>query len=197
MREGRATALRSRAGRRPAPAQPRKLFSPLLLCSWLNLRVKDADAGCARLRAMDVIGEDLEIDADVKTIADLPFHVMGRFPKPLTIGRCRDNDVLGLSSKELFERIRDLSLGLRALGVSPGDRVAIVAESRPEWIYVRLRDPRSGRRHGPDLPDPLGGTGSLHPSGLRRSPRDRLHAPAARQDCRRCGICCRRSRRSS
>ena len=85
------------------------------------------------LRKMDVT-EDLVIDADVRTIADLPFHITGRFPKPLTIGRCRGDEILGLSSKEMFERIRDLSLGLRTLGVSTGDRVAIIAESRPEWL---------------------------------------------------------------
>jgi long-chain acyl-CoA synthetase len=83
---------------------------------------------------MDVTGEDLEIDADVKTIADLPFHVMGRFPKPLMLGRCRGGEIVGLSSKEMFERIRDISLGLRTLGVSPGDRVALAAESRTEWL---------------------------------------------------------------
>jgi long-chain acyl-CoA synthetase len=79
------------------------------------------------------VTEDLAIDADVRTIADLPFHIMGRFPKPLTIGRCRGDEIIGLSSKEMFERVRDLSLGLRTLGVSSGDRVAIIAESRPEW----------------------------------------------------------------
>ena len=57
---------------------------------------------------------DVEIDPDVKTIADLPFHVMGRFPKPMALGRCRGDEVLEISSKEMFERIRDLSLGLRA-----------------------------------------------------------------------------------
>ena len=43
-----------------------------------------------------------------------------------------------MSSQELFERIRDLSLGLGALGVGPGDRVAIVSESRPEWIMCDM-----------------------------------------------------------
>ena len=78
------------------------------------------------------------VDRDVKTIADLPFHMMGRFPKPLTIGRCRGEEIVGLSSKDVFERIRDLSLGLRTLGVSSGDRVAIIAESRPEWLLCDL-----------------------------------------------------------
>ena len=81
---------------------------------------------------------DVAVDADVTTIADLPFHMMGRFPKPVTIGRCRGDEIIELSSKEVFERIRDLSLGLRALGISAGDRVAIISESRPEWLLCDL-----------------------------------------------------------
>jgi long-chain acyl-CoA synthetase len=44
----------------------------------------------------------------------------------------------GLSSKEFFERIRDVSLGFGALGIAAGDRVAIVSESRPEWLIADL-----------------------------------------------------------
>jgi long-chain acyl-CoA synthetase len=87
------------------------------------------------MRAAD---EGVEIDAAVNTIADLPFHMMGRFPRPRTIGRCRGEDIVWLSSKDVFERIRDISLGLRSLGVSGGDRVAIIAESRPEWLLCDL-----------------------------------------------------------
>jgi long-chain acyl-CoA synthetase len=72
------------------------------------------------------------------TIADLPFQVSGRHPKPLLVGRVRDGKIVGDSTKEWFERLRDLSLGLRALGVSPGDRVAIISESRPEWLLTDL-----------------------------------------------------------
>lgn len=81
---------------------------------------------------------DVDIASDVKTIADMPFHVMGRFPKPVTLGRCRGEQVIELSSKGVFDRIRDLSLGFRSLGVTRGDRVAIVAESRPEWLLCDL-----------------------------------------------------------
>jgi long-chain acyl-CoA synthetase len=74
----------------------------------------------------------------LQTVADLPFRMMGRFAKPLAIGQCRDATIEGLSSKAAFERVRDLSLGLGALGMSAGDRVAIVAESRPDWILCDL-----------------------------------------------------------
>jgi long-chain acyl-CoA synthetase len=77
-------------------------------------------------------------DAPITTIADLPFHVMGRFPKPLLIGRCRGGEVSGFSSNDLLERVRDLSLGLSSLGMSAGDRIAIISESRPEWIIADL-----------------------------------------------------------
>jgi long-chain acyl-CoA synthetase len=75
---------------------------------------------------------------DVATIADLPFHVMGRLSNPKLIGRCRGNEISSLSSKDVFERIRDLSLGFSALGMGPGDRVALVSESRPEWVLCDL-----------------------------------------------------------
>jgi long-chain acyl-CoA synthetase len=75
---------------------------------------------------------------DIRTIADLPFHFMGRFPKPLLIGRSRGGVVEGLSSKDAFEQIRELALGLKSLGVVAGDRVAIISESRPEWVLCDL-----------------------------------------------------------
>jgi long-chain acyl-CoA synthetase len=81
---------------------------------------------------------DTEPEVDVETIADLPFHLAGRFANPKLIGRCRPDEIVWLSSKEIFERVRDLSLGLHALGIGAGDCVAIIAESRPEWLLADL-----------------------------------------------------------
>jgi long-chain acyl-CoA synthetase len=52
----------------------------------------------------------------------------------MIIGRCRAGTIDGLGTKELFERIRDLALGFGSLGITSGDRVAIMSESRPEWV---------------------------------------------------------------
>ena len=79
-----------------------------------------------------------EPEVAVRTIADLPFHVLGRFQKGLAMGRVQDGGVQGLGSREIFEAVRDLSLGLTALGMARGDRVALVSESRPEWILTDL-----------------------------------------------------------
>jgi len=79
-----------------------------------------------------------EPQVDVRTIADLPFHVLGRFSKPLLMGRVRGGEISGMSSKEFFEAVRDVSLGFGEMGVKAGDRVAIIAESRPEWLIADL-----------------------------------------------------------
>jgi long-chain acyl-CoA synthetase len=77
-----------------------------------------------------------EPPAGLSTLADLPFHVLGRHPRPLLIGQCRQGVITGESTRDWFDRMRDLSLGLGSLGVGAGDRVAIMSESRPEWLLA-------------------------------------------------------------
>jgi long-chain acyl-CoA synthetase len=43
---------------------------------------------------------------------------------------------VALSYAELAEQVQDFSLGLLELGVTPGDRVAILSENRPEWAVA-------------------------------------------------------------
>ena len=40
---------------------------------------------------------------------------------------------MAVTHKQALERVQAISLGLRELGINPGDKVAIVAENRPEW----------------------------------------------------------------
>jgi long-chain acyl-CoA synthetase len=72
------------------------------------------------------------------TIAELPFLVGGRFPKADLLGQCRDGRIAHVTGQEVLERVRDLSLGLSACGMRAGDRVALVSESRPEWLLADL-----------------------------------------------------------
>jgi len=38
-----------------------------------------------------------------------------------------------ITHRQALERVQAISLGLRELGIKPGDKVAIVSENRPEW----------------------------------------------------------------
>src|SRR5688500_18669068 len=75
---------------------------------------------------------------ELATLADLPLHVLGRYPGPLLIGQCKGGTIAGQSTRDWFDRIRDLSLGLSLLGVAKGDRVVIMSESRPEWLLADM-----------------------------------------------------------
>jgi long-chain acyl-CoA synthetase len=45
----------------------------------------------------------------------------------------RDKQWHEIAGRELAERVRNIALGLHTLGVKAGDRVALLAESSPEW----------------------------------------------------------------
>jgi long-chain acyl-CoA synthetase len=57
-----------------------------------------------------------------------------------------------ISSAEYRRAVEDLSLGLRALGVEAGDRVAILSENRPEWAFVDLATLAAGAVDVPIYP---------------------------------------------
>ncbi|MBT3367889.1 MAG: AMP-binding protein [Nitrospina sp.] len=40
--------------------------------------------------------------------------------------------------REYGQRVKDVAAGLMTLGLQPGDRVAILGENRPEWLYCHL-----------------------------------------------------------
>jgi long-chain acyl-CoA synthetase len=75
---------------------------------------------------------------DQPTLADLPFRLLERFDRPIYMGRCEERGFQEMSTSELVDRVRALSLGLTSLGLHAGDRVALVSESRPEWVISDL-----------------------------------------------------------
>jgi len=41
---------------------------------------------------------------------------------------------VSITHRDALERVQAISLGLRELGIKPGDKVAIISENRPEWV---------------------------------------------------------------
>ena len=88
----------------------------------------------------------------LSTLAALPFYTAGRYPKADCLRWCRKNEIVELSSREVFDRIRDLSFGLRVLGVKAEDRVAIISEPRPDWLTTDFAVLASGAVSVPIYP---------------------------------------------
>ncbi len=71
-----------------------------------------------------------------RTLAELPFFIGGRFPRPDLLGRCGAAGIHWTGGRDLVERVRDLGLGLASIGLVAGERLAILSESRPEWVIT-------------------------------------------------------------
>ncbi|MBM4193845.1 MAG: long-chain fatty acid--CoA ligase [Gemmatimonadetes bacterium] len=48
----------------------------------------------------------------------------------------RDGKYQAIGHAEVLSRVARISVGLRAMGLVPGDRVAILSENRPEWAFA-------------------------------------------------------------
>ncbi|MGZ5375433.1 MAG: AMP-dependent synthetase/ligase [Solirubrobacterales bacterium] len=77
-----------------------------------------------------------ERSTDSKTIADLmPLAARRHAELPAITYKDESGSWVSKSFAEVGEVVRKLSLGLIELGVEKGDKVAILANTRPEWTY--------------------------------------------------------------
>jgi long-chain acyl-CoA synthetase len=75
--------------------------------------------------------------ADPRTLNELFFAAMDALAdRPAVLRRKNAGRWEAISGSALMARVQDVSLGLRDLGVGPGDRVAILSENRPEWAIA-------------------------------------------------------------
>ncbi len=49
-----------------------------------------------------------------------------------------DGEWHNITAPDFVERVKNVALGLAALGIRPGDRVALLSENRPEWSIADL-----------------------------------------------------------
>jgi long-chain acyl-CoA synthetase len=73
-----------------------------------------------------------------RTLCEIFYHSVETHPKADHLRVKRDGEWRDISSEELRRAVEELSMGLRALGVEKGDRVALLSENRPEWAYADL-----------------------------------------------------------
>jgi long-chain acyl-CoA synthetase len=71
-----------------------------------------------------------------KTMADLLPLAAEQFAQKPAIKRKVGDDWVDISYEQLGITVKEVALGLIELGIQPGDRVAILAHTRPEWSYA-------------------------------------------------------------
>ncbi len=73
-----------------------------------------------------------------RTIADLIPHAAGEFPDKAAVRYKRDGAWRDVSYTELADIVQEVGLGLIDVGLQPGDRLCILANTRPEWSYADM-----------------------------------------------------------
>jgi long-chain acyl-CoA synthetase len=78
----------------------------------------------------------VEASTGSKTIADLlPLAVRKHGPRRAVLYKDESGQWVGKTYGEVGEIVRALALGLIDLGIEKGDKVSILANTRPEWTY--------------------------------------------------------------
>ena len=78
------------------------------------------------------------IESDWPSLPAMFFHWAARKANKPFLWIRKDKDWAALSWGETAQRVRHLARGLNALGIQAGDRVALIAENRPEWAIADL-----------------------------------------------------------
>jgi len=73
-----------------------------------------------------------------QTLAELPFLSAERFGERPAQRFKHDGAWQDLTHAGLRDVTREIALGLVALGVRPGDRVCVLADTRPEWVQAEF-----------------------------------------------------------
>ena len=74
----------------------------------------------------------------VQTIAQLIPYAAGEYAERPATRFKRDGSWHDLSYAELGEIVQEVGLGLIDLGIEAGERVCILANTRPEWSYADM-----------------------------------------------------------
>jgi len=86
---------------------------------------------------------------EVRTLCDIFYRSIDTYKKPEHLRYKRDGAWRAISSDEFRRAVEELALGLRALGIEKGDKVAILSENRPEWAFADLASLLAGAVDAP------------------------------------------------
>src|ERR671917_1721695 len=72
------------------------------------------------------------------SVPGMCLEALGRHAKPDAVNLKAGGQWLHIPGEAIIKRVRAVALGLSALGVKKGDRVALLSENRPDWSVVDI-----------------------------------------------------------
>jgi long-chain acyl-CoA synthetase len=85
---------------------------------------------------MEAVAAGAAAGTGSKTIADMLPLAAGKYGDTAALRFKAGEEWLDVSYAELGRTVREVALGLIDLGVEPGDKVSILANTRPEWTFA-------------------------------------------------------------
>jgi len=76
--------------------------------------------------------------AGATSISGLCLAAALKHGKPDALNQKVGDEWIHIPAASFVERVQNVALGLAALGIRPGDRIALLSENRPEWSIVDL-----------------------------------------------------------
>ena len=70
---------------------------------------------------------------ELRTLDDLYVNAIRQRPASVLMRYKSNRQWHDLTGQQIDERVRNLAIGLHSLGIQRGDRVALLAESSPDW----------------------------------------------------------------
>ena len=89
---------------------------------------------------------------EVTRTFDILDRILSEFPRPDALGGKKGSEWYTFSTEEYARNSRRFALGLLALGVERGDKVATVTNNRPEWNIADMGLAMVGAIHVPIYP---------------------------------------------
>jgi long-chain acyl-CoA synthetase len=89
---------------------------------------------------------------EVTRTFDILDRILTQFPRTDALGGKNHNDWYTYSTAEYVEKSHQFAIGLMALGLAKGDKVATVTTNRPEWNFADMGLAMTGIVHVPIYP---------------------------------------------
>ncbi len=89
---------------------------------------------------------------EVTRTFDILGHILENYPRNDALAGKKGNDWYTYSTEEYYHQSHLFALGLLALGIGRGDKVATVTSNRPEWNFADMGISMAGAVHVPIYP---------------------------------------------